>query len=294
MSLILKSNVAYKGTKKLRSATVLSISPQEYFNQYKARVEADGGVITDTAKTLATIEFLFQNDLISRTNALVSASFGVRKDPSNNVDKLYSISGNDLVAKSYGTGVLPKFNAAEAMIDVVSTVTNNYNGTLFKTEKPVRVSTRGKIGFIVTAKMDKVAGDGGIPTFINYTDMGENGDLYSMGQLIFSGNKVLVQNPLRDNVLTTAGYAVATKQPIFHMWDVGKNTSTLYINSAQVYSAVLDLNPLIPTAFKYLTIGGGVLAAAKTFSHYDWYTAWALFDFTEAEGLLISDFLKTI
>ncbi|MEG3539406.1 hypothetical protein V5I80_05310 [Acinetobacter radioresistens] len=292
MSLILKSNVAYNGTKKLRSATVLSMSPQDYFNQYKARVEADGGVITDPVKTLATIEFLFQNELVSRTNALVSASFGVRKDASNDIDKLYSISGHDLVAKSYGAGVLPKFNAAEAMIDVVSTVSDNNNGTLFKTEKPVRVSAKGQIGFIVTAKMDKV--DNAQPTFINYTDLGENADLYAMGRLIFSQSRAMAQNPLPNNIATTTSYVVATKQPVFHFWDVSRRTSKMYVNSVQAYAATMDLSPLIPTAFKYLTIGGSVLAAAKTFSHYDWYSAWALFDFTEAEGLLISDFLKTL
>lgn len=292
MSLILKSNVAYNGTKKLRSATVLSMSPQDYFNQYKARVEADGGVITDPVKTLATIEFLFQNELVSRTNALVSASFGMRKNALNEIDKLYSISGHDLVAQTYGAGVLPKFNAAEAMIDVVATVSDNNNGTLFKTEKPVRVSAKGQIGFIVTAKMDKV--DTAQPTFINYTDLGESSDLYAMGRLIFSQSKALAQNPLPSNVSTTAGYAAGTKQPVFHFWDVSRRTSKMYINSVQAYAATMDLNPLIPAAFKYLTVGGGVLAETKTFSHYDWYSAWALFDFTEAEGLLISDFLKAI
>ena len=292
MSVILKSNVPYSGTKKLKSATVMSMTSQQYFDAYKARVLADGGVVIDETKTKATIDFLFANDLIGRTNVLVSANYGLRKDANNKVDKLYSISGSDVVAKSYGTGVLPLFNASEVMIDVVATASDNNNGTVFKTEKPVRVSAKGQVGFVVTAKMDKA--DTAQPTFIVYSDMGEQSDANVMGRLIFSASKVLVTNPIVNNVATTAGYGATTKQPILQMWNVANRSSKLYINSTLAYSATMDLEPKILTSDKYLTIGGHVLAATKTFSHYDWYSAWALFDFSEAEGLLISDFLKTI
>lgn len=290
MSLILRSNVPYVGNKKLRSATVMAMSPQDYYDQYRERVEADGGIIVNSSKTMATIEFLFHNELIARTNALVSASYGVRRDSLNGVDKLYSLSGEDLIAKSYGAGVLPKLNLAEEMIDVVPEGPDNNNGTIFKTANPVRVSAKGQIGFIVTAKMDKT--DSAQPTFISYSDLGETGDAYPMGAMWFSNSRVQVRNPLPSNIETSTPFSVGTKQPVFQMWDVARRTSKLRVNSAEVYLKTQDLNPEIPMAFKHLAVGGGVLASNKSFSHYDWYSAWALFDFTEAEGVLISDFLK--
>ena len=72
MSIILKSNVAYTGDKKLKSVIPSVMTADQYFTAYKNRVIADGGYIVDETKTLATINFLFSNDLISRSTSIVS------------------------------------------------------------------------------------------------------------------------------------------------------------------------------------------------------------------------------
>lgn len=292
MSVILKSNVPYSGNKKLKSATVMSMTSQQYFDAYKARVLADGGIIVDETKTKATIDFLFANDLLSRAHTIVSASYGVRKNLNDEVDKLYSISGSDLVLANYG-GAIPKLNATEQLIDNQLSASSTTTGTLYKTEKPVRISAKGIIGLIIVAKMDKA--DTAQPTMIGYSDMGENNDANARGKLIFTASKFIVQNPSpNNNVATSSQFAAATKAPIIHRWNIANITTKTLVDGVAVYNTTSTLDPNLLNLSRYLQVGGGILANAKSFSHYDWYSAWALFDFDDNEALLINQHLKTM
>lgn len=124
MSVIIKSNMVAK--KHLGSIHTIGSSPQDKFDEYKSRVQADGGVITDPVKTLNAFKMLFNNALLGKMTTFVSGFFGVKKDSSGNLDKLYAIDGEDMVVKVYNSGSKPRLDASNN----IDFTTNNTGATL--------------------------------------------------------------------------------------------------------------------------------------------------------------------
>lgn len=96
MSLIYKSNSA-ASVSLFDDASVISSTPQKIYNDYEARVIADGGVITDAAATLDAITKAINNNYYTKTLFAVSPSFGIKLS-GQNIVKFYDLRGiNDIV-----------------------------------------------------------------------------------------------------------------------------------------------------------------------------------------------------
>ena len=63
MSLVLKSNVVSTAA-NLTSVALLTQTPQQYYDAFVARVQADGGEIVNSTELLNTINFLFDKKYI--------------------------------------------------------------------------------------------------------------------------------------------------------------------------------------------------------------------------------------
>lgn len=135
MSALIKSNVNFAGALYPVTYSQLSTTPQAAFNAYKARVVADGGVINDEAVTLNAFQFMFDNKIMGKVNTFISPKFGIKLDGVGGVLKAYSLDGEDMIGRVFGTGVLPKivdnhfkFNptlgAAEATNGAILTTAN--------------------------------------------------------------------------------------------------------------------------------------------------------------------------
>lgn len=150
MSVVIKSNnvaVNNFGPSKMLGKTALS-----EFNLYKSRVLADGGVINDEARTLKAFELLFKAKMYGHMNTAVSGTFGVKKNSSGGITKLYALDGVDLVGVTYGTGVLPTLDASNNISFSANVPSQNVNGGMFTTQSKLICSKVGNFGYSVSVK----------------------------------------------------------------------------------------------------------------------------------------------
>lgn len=298
MSIILKSNVAYTGDKKLKSVIPSVMTADQYFTAYKNRVVADGGYIVDEVKTLATINFLFTNDLISRSTSIVSSKYGLKVE-GGKVTKLYGLDGVDLVAVLHGTGDYYTIDGTDGSLKPYSYTFSNANGCLYQSEKPVRIASKGKIAFIsmpvVTSTLNANAS-----AIMTYADAATLGDTKAYGQQQITNNTCAWQIPAVVSVVTGTSTALTVgKLPLISYIDQKNRLSRIFKGSTQIYSNLQDIDSTIFTLERYLQVGGryyDVPASSldRSFSIFNLHAAWALFDFTESELLKISDHMQTI
>lgn len=158
MSLILKSNVVSKNAnfpsvKQVTSTTAI------WYNNYKTRVLADGGVITSEPKVKEAISFIFKNKLIGRLSACASPYYGVKKNASGEVLKLYSLDGEDLVSEVLGTGSHPVITT-DGYLEInpnVTGVTTQGNRGVIRTENKVSFKKSKQIGYATVFKASAIA-----------------------------------------------------------------------------------------------------------------------------------------
>lgn len=133
MSLVLSSNQI--ATRNLGSYKSIVSNAADEFAAYKARVLADGGVIVDETATQSAIQKLITKGVYGLAKIYVGGSFGVKKDGSGNLIKLYSIDGLDMTLFSIGAGKPVNHIAGEIVFtnDIKSSTTQT-DGTVFTTE----------------------------------------------------------------------------------------------------------------------------------------------------------------
>ncbi|NQY83448.1 MAG: hypothetical protein HRT34_01350 [Alcanivorax sp.] len=91
MATVIKSNVAYGGDVTLPSAVDLTYTAQAFYNEYAARVVADGGRVVDPAATLAAISWAKGAGVMGKIRAC-GASWGV-KESAGVITKMYGLGG---------------------------------------------------------------------------------------------------------------------------------------------------------------------------------------------------------
>lgn len=140
MSVVIKSNRA--SLKNFGTYASLITTASEAYTAYKNRVEADGGTVMNENATIAAFDFLIKNGLLGAARTWVSSLFGLKLSGSN-ILKAYSLSGEDLVSVSFGSGLLPTLNNG---IKFNNTVSDTVNGTILTSLN--KIDLRGKGTFI--------------------------------------------------------------------------------------------------------------------------------------------------
>lgn len=151
MSILVKSNSLYTGSSILPTAKQLSTNPEAVYNEYVARVEADGGEVTDKAKLMDAIQFMFKQNLYGRMSTVVAPLYGKKLDSNGKLLKLYAIDGDDLVSVSYGGAPLPHIDAHNQVVfnDTIVGAEKSKTGSLMTTDSKKPRSILGRIGVAV-------------------------------------------------------------------------------------------------------------------------------------------------
>lgn len=140
MSLVLKSDKA--STNNFGTYESITTTPEQAFTAYKARVEADGGVIQNEATTLAAFKFLVNNGLLGAARTWVSSYFGLKLSETS-ILKAYSLGGEDLISTVYGTGTLPSLTVDGIKFNNVHTDT--VNGAILTTQNKIALRGKGSL-----------------------------------------------------------------------------------------------------------------------------------------------------
>lgn len=298
MSVILKSNVAYTGTKRLKSIIPTITTPQAYFDEYKARVSADGGEIVNSAKTLGTIEFLFNNGLMSRSNSIVSTYYGIKREGAK-VVKLYAIDGKDLVGKCWGTGQLSEIDT-DGSLKSFSVNNDRINGCLYQTESAVRVAGQYKVALITVP----VLSSGTLPlnssAIMGYADGATSGQIKAYGVLSISAGKAVIETPAPVSYSSgTTAQLELGKLPLIAWYDSKLGKREVIQGDTAIYTNLFTFDPATSAVKSNLQVGGVYYDKEGTandgsFAMNKIYSAWAMFDFTEPELYLISTHLQSM
>lgn len=302
MSLVLKSNVVSTAA-NLTSVALLTLTPQQYYDAFVARVQADGGEIINSTELLNTINFLFDKKLIGKLNGLVGARYAVKRS-SGNILKVYSIDGVDFVAKTFGSGQPPILNTtdtAKPYIDMRNVGVNYANVTLLKSEKKFAQSRTLKIG--VSAVMQNVAAMTGIIAQSIDSDVSTQSTpmwRISAGAVVGAAtmqfgtapepyDAAAGQNVLQFNALTN----VANAEPIHFLADASKVAINTYKNGALTASTTRATPRAATTVEQYITIGGYETNSSKGSGVGNFYEMWFFNNATESDLLLVDAYLKS-
>lgn len=299
MSLVLKSNVVSTAA-NLTSVALLTQTPQQYYNAFVARVQADGGEIVNSTELLNTINFLFDKKLIGKLNGLVGARYAVKRS-GGNVLKVYSIDGVDFVAKMFGSGQPPLLNTtdtAKPYIDMRNAGVSFNNVTLLKSEKKFVQSRALKIG--ASAVMQNVAAmTGVIAQSIDSDSTTQATPMWRIAAAVGAASMqfgtapepydaAAGQNVLQYNALTN----VANAEPIHFLADASKVAINTYKNGALTASTTRATPRAATTVEQYLTIGGYETNSGKGSGVGNFYEMWFFNNITESDLLLVDAYLK--
>ena len=143
MSIVLKSNVASEinlGTyKSLTSNAATELAA------YKARVLADGGEIINEAETLSAFQFLINQGIYGIARTFIGAKYGMKRNGSGHITKLYSLDGEDLVAFNLGAGAPVTLVNGEISFSntIMADTSAQTAGTIFITQSKIKARGRG-------------------------------------------------------------------------------------------------------------------------------------------------------
>ena len=300
MSLVLKSNVVSTAA-NLTSVALLTQTPQQYYDAFVARVQADGGEIVNSAELLNTINFLFDKKLIGKLNGLVGARYAVKRS-GGNITKVYSLDGVDFVSKMFGSGQPPLLNTtdtAKPYIDMRNAGVGFANATLLKSEKKFVQSRALKIG--ASAVMQNVAVMTGIIAQSIDNDVATqatpmwriNAGAVGTTTMQFGAapepyDATAGQNFLQFNALTN----VANAEPIHFLADASKVATNTYKNGALTASTTRATPRAGATVEQYITIGGYETNGSKGSGVGNFYEMWFFNNAAESDLLLVDAYLK--
>lgn len=142
MSLVLKSNISAENN--LGTYKSIVSDPASELLKYKTRVLADGGEIINESETQATFKFLIDSGVYGIARTFVGAKFGIKRNLSGEVQKLYALDGIDLIAYNIASSALPvtMVNGEISFNNTVQTATAQTQGTIFISE--AKIATRGR------------------------------------------------------------------------------------------------------------------------------------------------------
>lgn len=301
MSLVLKSNVASTAA-NLTSVALLTQTPQQYYDAFVARVQADGGEIVNSTELLNTINFLFDKKLIGKLNGLVGARYAVKRS-GGNITKVYSLDGVDFVAKMFGSGQPPLLNTtdtAKPYIDMRNAGVSFNNATLLKSEKKFVQSRNKRIaasivmqnvsamtGIIVNSIDSDVATQATPMWRVNAGAVGTA--TMQIGVAAEPYDPAAGQNSMVYNGFTAA----ANAQPISFLAD-GQTVKLETVINGGVTAALTRATPTAAaTVEQYLTIGGYETNSSKGSGVGNFYEMWFFNNATESDLLLVDAYLKS-
>ena len=145
MSIVLKSNVVSENN--LGTYKSLTSNANTELAAYKARVLADGGEIIDEAETLSAFQFLINQGVYGIARTFIGAKYGMKRNGSGHITKLYSLDGEDLVAFNLGAGA--PVTIVNGEISFSNTIMANTSaqtaGTIFITQSKIKARGRGLV-----------------------------------------------------------------------------------------------------------------------------------------------------
>ena len=301
MSLVLKSNVVSTAA-NLTSVALLTQTPQQYYDAFVSRVQADGGEIVNSTELLNTINFLFDKKLIGKLNGLVGARYAVKRS-GGNITKIYSLDGVDFVSKMFGSGQPPLLNTtdtAKPYIDMRNAGVSYTNVTLLKSEKKFVQSRALKIG--ASAVMQNVAAMTGVIVQSIDSDVATQSTpvwrisagavgaaTMQFGTAPEPYDAKAGQNVLQFNALTN----VANAEPIHFLADASKVAINTYKNGALTASTTRATSRATATVEQYLTIGGYETNSGKGGGVGNFYEMWFFNNAAESDLLLVDAYLKS-
>lgn len=145
MSIVLKSNVVSENNLGTYKSLISNATTE--LATYKARVLADGGEIINEAETLSAFQFLINQGIYGIARTFIGAKYGMKRNASGHITKLYSLDGEDLVAFNLGAGVPVTLVNGEISFSnqVMSNPTAQTQGTLFVTQDKIKSHGRGLV-----------------------------------------------------------------------------------------------------------------------------------------------------
>ncbi|HCL60300.1 MAG TPA: hypothetical protein DHW80_11090 [Acinetobacter sp.] len=301
MSLVLKSNVVCTAA-NLTNVALLTMTPQEYYDQFSARVVADGGMIINPTELKSTIDFLFEKKLLGKLSALIGAKYAV-KHTGGIISKVYSIDGVDFTPKLFGSGQAPSLNTADPLkpyIDMKNTGESFNNVTLLKSTKKVIQSRALKIG--VSAVMQNTAKmTGVIAQSLDSDNIGESMPLWRVGSGAVGSTNMrfgvatepYTPTATQDNLAYNTYTTVNSSEPIHFIADASKVSITTYKNGAAGVPFLRPLARATAELAKPITIGGYETSLSKGSSVSNFHEIWIFNNVTESEILLVDDFLRS-
>ena len=145
MSIVLKSNVVSENN--LGTYKSLTSNATTELAAYKARVLADGGEIIDEAETLSAFQFLISQGIYGIARTFIGAKYGMKRNASGHITKLYSLDGEDLVAFNLGVGAPVTLVNGEISFSntIMADTSAQTAGTIFITQSKIKARGRGLV-----------------------------------------------------------------------------------------------------------------------------------------------------
>jgi len=195
---------------------------------YISRVEADGGVVINEQMVNDTYQFLADNSLTSMV--WVDANFGVKKDGSNYVSKLYDLSDNDYDFTQSSAGTYPVWTANQqnGLATIYFDGTNDFllQSTIGKQDS-FTASAVAKLSDSANARTlwgSRTATSGSQWTFA-YTFGG--GAACAYGSISEQSGALVTSGYTANDIVTTSSYHLRSDR-----YATGATTLYLYINGS--------------------------------------------------------------
>ena len=145
MSIVLKSNVVSENN--LGTYKSLTSNATTELAAYKARVLADGGEIINEEETLSAFKFLINQGVYGIARTFIGAKYGMKRNGSGHITKLYSLDGEDLVAFNLGVGAPVTLVNGEISFSntIMADTSAQTAGTIFIPQSKVKARGRGLV-----------------------------------------------------------------------------------------------------------------------------------------------------
>ncbi|HGE8473135.1 TPA: hypothetical protein ACGD7V_002712 [Serratia marcescens] len=140
MAIALNTGKVYAGFREPLDLSADILDPTALFNAYKARVQADGGIIPNAAGCKERFDFLVNNGMYENAVMCAAPAFGVKLGGTdgNDILTVYSLLGDstDLITTSQGTGAAVRYDSTTktAIVRITSG-----GGSYLRTRENVRV-----------------------------------------------------------------------------------------------------------------------------------------------------------
>jgi|GEM_PF-3123647 len=301
MSALIKSNVSYAGALYPATYSQLITTAQVAFDAYKARVLADGGVINDEAVTLNAFNFMFANKIMGKVNTFISPKFGVKLDGVGGVLKAYSLDGEDMIGRVFGTGTLPKIVDNHFKFNPALSAVETSNGAILTTErKSVRTN---KNRHLQAFKIKNIGSTAGVPIsqLTNHEDYAMTATVAGAFAVNSSGGTVWLRHvtsqfSLTNTAINTTGNLLNASigSSITYALDGLSNLTYAYRDGTGQQQQAYDwpLPDISKTEF-YVDLGGFWKSATnKSFSNLEIGCYISLKDFVRETALAVDAHIK--